>query len=196
MRVNKVTVLLLVVAATVLACGARSDLDVSGSSSGSMEEVREIVVPAASGPPAGEYFTTMGATPTGITLHPGDQIDFLSATGLATYGSDGTACGPMPQTDPSGMTRYENGMPVCPGKVDSSSVDHGYIGALLFGVDCGGQGSVAGWAPVWGSAYLMTLSVYQGCTGQLFLLYNDDPGQYGNNAGDYTATIESIPAGP
>jgi hypothetical protein len=183
-------------AVTQVACGARSPLPEPSVSCGSQHATKKtlvIDVPAESGPQTGEYNATEGATPTGILMNPCDELAFVSLTGLATYGEDGPPCAGTPETDPSGRTRYLGGVPSCPGKVDPSSVDHGYIGALLFGVDCGSMGAVPTWQEAWGSAFFEEPRAYMGCAGQLFLLYNDDPGEYGNNAGSYTVTIEHIP---
>jgi hypothetical protein len=190
MKANRFTKALVpCVVLSVLACGARSSL---GVGAGGM--VMAIVVPAGSGPPQGEHDTTAGATATEISLKPGDQLDFVSATGLPTYGPDGPPCSGMPATDWTGRARYLNGMPACPGKVDTGSVSGGYIGALLFGVACGGQGTVE-WQEVYQSPFDEKLGTYQGCAGPLYLLYNDDPGEYSDNMGAYTVTIEDV-AGP
>jgi hypothetical protein len=184
---------------TEVACGARSPLPDVGVSCGAergAEKTVSINVPAESGPETGDFNSTEGATPTGIMMNPCDELAFLSLTGLATYGEDGPPCAGLPETDPSGRTRYFGGVPSCPGKVDQSSVDHGYIGALLFGVDCGSMGTILSWQEAWESPYYQQPRTYMGCAGQLFLLYNDVPGEYDNNAGSYTATIAHTPREP
>jgi hypothetical protein len=119
---------------------------------------------------------------TGQYIYNGQALT-VTASGLASYGYEGAyPCTGYPQTDPNGQ-RYLNGA-ACGAKYDPNAVYPGYIGELLYGVQCGGPGGyVSGWQPA--GSYLNT--TYYGCNGELVVLYNDS--YYPDNFGTYDWTV-------
>jgi hypothetical protein len=114
---------------------------------------------------------------TGIDLTSGDTFT-ITALGEASFGTGSTqACSTSERTVPDGQRITADGT-LCPPKIDPSVVlPSAPVGTLIANI-----GS-SGWFAV-GSNFSATVS----SSGRLFLLYNDVPGQYGNNSGTYQLT--------
>lgn len=115
---------------------------------------------------------------TGINVVPDTHVTII-AQGLASYGHEGAPnCTGYPLTNPDGQ-RFLDGKR-CPPKIDSSAVlPYAPIGELLANL-----GPASSWIAA-GSIYSATTYA----SGQLFLLYNDEPSSYVNNSGSYTVTV-------
>jgi hypothetical protein len=125
---------------------------------------------------------------TGIALSDGEFLT-IAPSGSATYGPDPGQCGGngSPTTYPNG-DRSLNGVP-CQYKEDPAAlVGHEPIGALLVCIGQSGTGCSGQWD---GRGYSSETRVYGrgALPGHLFLIYNDIPGQYGNNSGGYQVTV-------
>jgi len=100
----------------------------------------------------------------------------ITATGTAQYGeSSGDDCPGYPITHPDG-SRYLGSQDCGPRDDPSATLPTSPIGLLIWRI---GEGP---WQPA-------PASFTATSDGPLFLAYNDDPGQYGNNTGSYTATV-------
>lgn len=120
---------------------------------------------------------------TRINLAVGNHVT-ITAQGWVTYGQDsGSGCDGNPLVNPDGQ-RQLNGSS-CPSKMDSSAVlSSAPIGELLASIGQPGVDSSATWFSV-GSSYSTTAST----NGDLYLLFNDDPGYYSDNSGNYQVTV-------
>lgn len=116
-----------------------------------------------------------GGVPTGVDLTVGSDYS-ISGTGSAQYGYDpADPCPGYPATHPDG-SRYL-GTSNCGPKYDpSAALPSAAIGALIWRIANGP------WQPA-------PTRFTAATTGPLFLAYNDDPGEYGDNSGSYTVTI-------
>lgn len=116
-------------------------------------------------------------TDTGIQLKPNSRVT-IQASGWVAYGTDsGSGCDGNPLVNPDGQ-RTLNGVP-CDPKMDSfATLPSSPIGTLI-----GEVGLTNSWFAV-GSQFTSSLSA-----GELYLLFNDDPGNFFDNSGTYTVTI-------
>lgn len=116
-----------------------------------------------------------GGVPAGITTTAGGSYR-ITATGSAQYGdSSGDACLGYPITHPDG-SRYLDGQDCGPRYDPGATLPTSPIGLLIWRI---GDGP---WQPA-------PASFTATAAGPLFLAYNDDPGQYQDNTGSYTATV-------
>jgi eukaryotic-like serine/threonine-protein kinase len=152
-----------VIAAGVVAAVAAGGVVVANA--GSRSGTVTVTVPAKA---QGGVFT--GIRPTvGSTYR-------ISGTGSARYGSDyGGPCFGNPVTHPDG-SRHLGNQNCGPKQDPSATLPTAPIGALIWRI---GNGP-------WQRA---PASFTAATAGPLYVAYNDDPGQYGNNSGSYTATI-------
>lgn len=117
---------------------------------------------------------------TGIDVTIGDHLQ-TAAQGLITFGTNG-----IPYTNPDGQCQESVSGQCSQGssKMDSSAVlSSAPIGELVAGITPPGSTSTM-WFAV-GSAYSNSIQL----SGRLFLIYNDDPGYFGDNSGIYQVTI-------
>lgn len=122
---------------------------------------------------------------TGIRLTAG-QFVAIHAEGVATYGYDPSPCGDGSSTTPDGH-RTSNGTN-CDAKYDNGAVARDRpIGSLIACVASTGSGCSGRWTGIGDSCFGFKFSE----SGVLFLLYNDVPGQYGNNGGRYQVTVSN-----
>jgi len=121
---------------------------------------------------------------TGLRYWPGQLLQ-IKATGTASYGSEGQpGCTGTPVTTPDG-DRSVNGVP-CSQKFDpNATLPTAPIGSLITSIGVPGRSHSSGWFYA-GSHLRMRTSK---CRGEIYLLYNDAPGAYGNNAGKYNARL-------
>jgi|SRR5579864_5122865 len=117
---------------------------------------------------------------TGIDLVAGSTLT-ITAQGTAAYGVSGSSC--PEETNPDGSIAGGGG--TCSPDMDpSATLPSVPVGVLLASIGQPGTSSSSGWFAV-GSHYAQKVS----SGGRLFLIYNDDPGQYGNNSGSYQVTV-------
>jgi hypothetical protein len=123
------------------------------------------------------------AVDTGLSVISGSKVT-ISTTGTATYGPEGQRnCSGVPITVPSGE-RSVNGL-LCGYKIDpNSTLSSAPIGAALASIGTPGSTCSTGWFET-GSHSSSTYA----SSGELYLLYNDSVGQYGNDTGSYTSTV-------
>lgn len=115
---------------------------------------------------------------TGINLTAGEHLS-INAQGSAQYGYDVYPCAGYPLTNPDGQRMVDG--KTCEPKPGPNSA---FIGELLAHISPSGGSSSTGWFAV-GSNYSATVPI----SGRLYLLYNDSPGYYGSNTGNYQVTI-------
>ena len=115
---------------------------------------------------------------TGIDLTVGEHLT-IKAQGLAAYGvGSRTSCNSHLPTDPDGQ-RFLNGT-LCPMRTSPSDASPSSpVGELLANIGSPGRFFAVG------SSYSTTVST----SGRLYLLYNDVPGAYSDNSGNYQVTI-------
>lgn len=115
---------------------------------------------------------------TGIDVASGSTLT-LSASGQAAFGTGSTAdCSTSETTIPDGQRITDNGTLCSPIMDPNAVLPSAPVGELIANI-----GS-SGWFAV-GSNFSATIHT----SGQLFLLYNDVSGLYGNNSGSYTVTV-------
>lgn len=126
----------------------------------------------------------------GLSYSPGGTLR-ISATGTATYGGEGQPfCAGTPVTTPDGG-RSVPGL-ACPPKVDpNATLPTAPIGSLIASIGIPGEPCSTGWFYAGSSLPAQRF----GAAGEVYLLYNDSTGQYGNNSGGYTATV-TVTAAP
>jgi PA-IL-like protein len=113
---------------------------------------------------------------TGIDVTAGSTLT-ITAQGTAAYGSGYSTCPEV--TNPDGSIVSSGG--TCSPNIDpNATLPTSPVGELLGSIGQPGTSSSTGWFAV-GSNYSQQAS----SSGRLFLIYNDDPGQYGNNSGSY-----------
>jgi PA-IL-like protein len=119
--------------------------------------------------------TADGGVTTGVNVAVGDTYR-MSATGSGQNGYDsGDACSGYVTTHPDGSQNL--GSHECAPKYDpSAALPTAAIGQLIWRIGNGPWQA----AP---ASFTATIA------GLLILAYNDDPGQYGDNSGFYTATV-------
>jgi hypothetical protein len=126
-------------------------------------------------------------TPTRSRAHyfRGELLE-ISAHGMAGYGAESQAgCVGAPTTTPDG-NRSLSGAP-CSQKIDPSAVlPTAPIGSLIASIGVPGQPGSSGWFYV--GNYLRLRNWRD--SGEIYLLYNDVPGEYGNNLGSYNALLK------
>lgn len=116
---------------------------------------------------------------TGINVSAGGYLAII-ASGKAAYGSGNIqSCSTTELTNPDGQLILANGTFCSNGKIDSTAVlPTSPVGTLL------AQIGSSGWIDVGRSDRLGFAT-----GGELFLLYNDVSGLYGNNRGSYQVTV-------
>jgi hypothetical protein len=126
---------------------------------------------------------------TGLSYSPGGTLR-ITATGTATYGPEGQPfCAGVPVTTPDG-TRSVNGVP-CPPKLDpSATLPTAPIGSLIASIGIPGEPCSTGWFYTGNNLPVDRF----GAGGEIYLLYNDSIGHYGDNTGSYTAHVAVTPA--
>jgi len=125
---------------------------------------RTVIVPAK----------TEGGVSTGVYLTIGNTYN-ISGTGSARYGYDSVPCTGYPTTQPDG-SRYLGTQNCGPKQDPSATLPSAPIGLLIWRI---GNGP---WEPAPASFTATT-------AGPLYLAFNDVPGEYGDNAGFYTAIV-------
>ena len=116
-----------------------------------------------------------GGVSTGVDLTIGNTYR-ITGTGSARYGYDpGEPCAGYPTTHPDG-SRYLGTQNCGPKQDPSAALASAPIGLLIWRI---GNGP---WQPTPTSFTAATV-------GRLYVAYNDDPGEYSDNAASYTATI-------
>jgi hypothetical protein len=110
---------------------------------------------------------------TGVTVQT-DETFTVSACGRASYVANGTLT-----TYPDG-TRYNNGQYIGGYMNPQCVVAGAAVGTLIIRIGSG---------PWFAAGSSMTFSAQQ--AGEVIVAYNDRPGKYGDNSGDYTAMIEN-----
>lgn len=154
-----------------------------------------VAPPAAAAPPVTRHATVTvpaaatSVLDTGLSYSPGGTLR-ITATGTASYGAEGQPfCAGVPVTTPDGG-RNSDGF-ACPPKVDpSATLPTAPIGSLIASIGIPGEPCSTGWFYAGSSLPADRF----GAGGEIYLLYNDSVGHYGDNTGSYTAHISATPA--